>query len=60
MRRRESNLVLGAAAVWPLGSSAQQNNVWRIAYLHPGFLDSKGDAALFAAFRAAIEHSRLY
>jgi putative ABC transport system substrate-binding protein len=57
MRRREFISLLGGAAVsWPLAARAQQQKVWRIGYLHSGFLDSSADAALFEAFRQQLSN----
>jgi putative ABC transport system substrate-binding protein len=54
MRRREFIATLGGAAAWPMVARGQQNKVWRIGYLHPGFLDTPMDAALFEAFRQQL------
>ena len=42
---------LGSAAAWPVVATAQQQKIWKIAYLHAGFWDSFGDLPLFEAFR---------
>ena len=55
MRRREFIAGLGSAAAWPLVARAQQTKVWRVGYLHPGFLDSPGDRILFEEFRQELE-----
>jgi putative ABC transport system substrate-binding protein len=54
VKRREFIAGLGVTAAWPLMARAQQNKVWRIGYLHPGFLDTPMDAALFEAFRQQL------
>jgi putative tryptophan/tyrosine transport system substrate-binding protein len=54
MRRREFIAALGGAAAWPVVARGQQAKVWRVGYLHAGFLDSAGDAALFEAFRQQL------
>jgi putative ABC transport system substrate-binding protein len=54
MRRREFIAALGGAAAWPLAARAQQEKVWRVAYLHAGFLNTSGDAALFEAFKLQL------
>jgi putative ABC transport system substrate-binding protein len=57
MQRREFiTLIGGAAAGWPLVARAQQQKIWRIGYLHSGFLDSSADAALFDAFRQQLSN----
>jgi putative tryptophan/tyrosine transport system substrate-binding protein len=54
MKRRQFIAALGGAAVWPLAVRAQQNKVWRIGYLHSGYLDTPLDVALFEAFRQQL------
>jgi putative ABC transport system substrate-binding protein len=57
MKRREFiTLIGGAAAAWPLAALAQQlsGKVWRVAYLHAGFLDTPADQILFDAFRGEM------
>jgi putative tryptophan/tyrosine transport system substrate-binding protein len=54
VKRREFIVAMGGAAVWPLVARAQQGRVWRIGYLHPGSVNSGGDAALFDAFRQEL------
>jgi len=50
MKRRTFIAGLGGAAAWPLVARAQQNKVWRVGYLHAGYLDTPLDVALFEAF----------
>jgi putative ABC transport system substrate-binding protein len=55
LRRRDFVALLGgAAAAWPLGARAQQGKVWRIGYLHPGFVTSRYEVALLDAFRQEL------
>jgi putative tryptophan/tyrosine transport system substrate-binding protein len=54
MKRRTFIAALGGAAAWPVVARGQQGRVWRIGYLHPGSVNSGGDAALFDAFRQEL------
>jgi putative ABC transport system substrate-binding protein len=40
--------------MWSLVARAQQNKVWRIGYLHPGFLNTNMDIALYDAFKQQL------
>src|SRR5262245_50288975 len=51
MTRRAFIAGLGSAAAWPFVADAQKNKVWRIGYLHPGFLNSNMDLPLYDAFQ---------
>src|SRR6476661_593413 len=51
MKRRAFIAGLGSAAAWRGVAAAQQQKIWKIAYLHAGFWDSFGDLPLFEAFR---------
>lgn len=57
MRRREFMCLIASVTAWPLAVRARQTSskVWRIAYLHPGFLDNPADRELFDAFRAEMQ-----
>jgi len=56
MKRREFITLIGGGAAWPLVARAQQpsGKVWRVAYLHSGFLNTPADQALFDDFRAEM------
>ena len=56
MQRRNFIKLVGVVAAWPLAMQAQQSTgkVWRIAYLHPAFLDTLSDRTLFDAFRTEM------
>jgi putative ABC transport system substrate-binding protein len=54
VRRREFIAGLGSVAAWPMVARAQQNKLWRIGYLHAGYLDTSLDVALFEAFRQQL------
>jgi hypothetical protein len=53
LKRREFIAALGGMAVWPVAARGQQNKVWRIGYLHPGFLNTNMDIALYGAFNSS-------
>ena len=56
MMRREFITLLSGATTWPLAARGQQQKVWRVGYLHPGFLDTRADIALFEAFRQQLSN----
>jgi putative ABC transport system substrate-binding protein len=54
VKRRVFIAALGGAVAWPLVARAQQNKVWRIGYLHSGFLNTNMDIALYDAFKQEL------
>jgi putative ABC transport system substrate-binding protein len=52
--RRTVIAALGSAAAWPLVARGQQEKVWRVGYLSPGFSNVTATSALFDEFRLKL------